>query len=115
MIGDSPTAYYYDDNVGYNLYRMKIKEELQVVGSPEDPCSHYQPGQYYECIEENNLEEFLSKFSCTPPWMTRNESLWCHSNCQVSKEMSNLQDLLFHKYLTQKSSTECYQPCRKLR
>ena len=59
-------------------YKVQILEDEKLEDDPAYPCIDYKiVGQYAKCVEKEIVEQSLKILNCTPPWMTKNEDLWC--------------------------------------
>ena len=101
---------------GYNVYQMKVLQEVHYEDEPKYPCKNYQNiGEYDQCLEDDLLNELHKIVNVTPPWLTDNSELWWKRNISFeSQEIRAEYYLVFEKvnflsYYTKK----CLVPCKR--
>ena len=71
-------------NIGKVEYKVQIMEDIKLEGDPNYPCIDYKlKGDYAKCIENEMLQENFKYLNCTPPWMTKDEDLWCNGKYEL--------------------------------
>ena len=103
--------------VGYQEYKVKIMEEFHLEDDPNFVCDNYnQVGQYDRCLEQEFVQQSVEILNCTPPWITDNQSLWCHPAINVEEEISNKANFLFEHVIYGKAEDgKCKSSCKKTR
>ena len=103
--------------VGYQEYKVKIKEEFHLKDDPNFICDNYNNvGQYDRCLEQEFVEQSLQILNCTPPWMTDNQTVWCHHAINVEEEISSKANFLFEHVIYGKAEDgKCKSSCKKTR
>ena len=113
MFGESITARL--GSRGQNLYKVEIKQEIHRDDDPQYPCIDYQtPGEFDQCLEEENVRLTAKTLNCTPPWMTDRRELWCGERSQGGEDILGRIYFLFEDILMGLSdSKQCSVPCTK--
>ena len=103
--------------VGYQEYKVKIKEEFHLLEDPNFICDNYNTvGQYDRCLEQEFVEQSVKILNCTPPWITENQSLWCHHSINVEEEISSKANFFFEHVIYGKAEDgKCKSSCKKTR
>lgn len=103
--------------VGYQEYKVKIMEEFHLEDDPNFVCDNYnQVGQYDRCLEQEFVQQSVEILNCTPPWITDNQSLWCHPAINVEEDISNKANFLFEHVIYGKAEDgKCKSSCKKTR
>ena len=98
---------------GYRKYRLKMFEEIHVEADPKFPCRMYQfAGEYDQCLEAEYVRQSQALLSCTPPWMTDRQEVWCPPNLQISQHTADIMELLFDSIIDGKAPVgQCLVPC----
>ena len=53
------------EDIGYNIYKVKVHEEIQLEDNPNYKCrSYFSPGQYDSCLEQADISSILFALSC---------------------------------------------------
>ena len=73
---------------GYTHYKVKIKQESHLETDPNYHCIDYKaPGEYDSCLRNEFIKESFDLIGCAPPWLTKNETLWCKENELISEKI----------------------------
>ena len=98
---------------GYRKYRLKMFEEIHVEADPKFPCRMYQfAGEYDQCLEAEYVRQSQALLSCTPPWMTDRQEVWCPPALQISQHTADIMELLFDSIIDGKAQVgQCLVPC----
>ena len=130
FLSDQPTYSYFDQNknimMGHNLvsgpkglftYKVYIMEEERLESDTENPCIDYKTnGEYAQCIEDEMVRQNSYYLNCTPPWLTRNEELWCKGRNEVDENTGIEYTEFLGKIMASEASTgKCYEPCKTKR
>ena len=80
------------------FYKIKIFQKIQMENDPNYPCIDYRShGDYDKCIEDELVKKNFQMLSCTPPWLTNKEELWCNGN--VSTELIGEEKLRYQYFI----------------
>ena len=98
---------------GYRKYRLKMFEEIHLEDDPKFPCRKYQlAGEYDQCLEAEYVRQSQALLSCSPPWLTDSQELWCPPNLNISHHTADLMELLFDSIIDGKAPVgQCLVPC----
>ena len=108
MLGDKLVS----SKDGYMVYKVKILEESNIEGDPKYPCKEYKiMGQYAKCLENEVIKEHSKFINCTPPWMTKNEDLWCKGKYK-RENMRDYGTFLDKIGISEIKLDKCQVPCR---
>ena len=113
--GDRMTSRVRD--LGYQEYKVKIKEEIYLEYNPNFLCNNYEvAGEYDACLESEFISRSLELLNCTPPWITDNETLWCHHSLKLDQHLSDRANFLFEHVIYGKAEDGmCKSSCKKTR
>ena len=102
---------------GYQEYKVKIKEEIHLENDPNFICNSYDiVGEYDSCLESEFVSRSLKLLNCTPPWITDNQTLWCHHSLNTSAKISKEANFLFEHVIYGKAEDgNCKSTCKKTR
>ena len=93
-------------------YKVKVSQKVHLEGDPNYECKHYEVGEHQRCIVGEQVTQFLALFSCTPPWLTEEESLWCRGNINLTAAGRASYDSLLISINKGVAATEkCPPPC----
>ena len=80
---------------GYIEYKVKIYEEIHLEDDPHFPCRKYSsPGSYDRCLETEYVRQTVDLMSCTPPWMTENQDVWCRASLNLTEDQA--ERIIYH-------------------
>ena len=112
IFGDGLTT----PETGYNLYRMKVREDLHQDNEPSYPCHNYEKlGDYDRCLENNIFKHLHKAVNFTPPWMTENSTRWWRKRLVFeSKEKVEEYYKIYQKiHFGSFENRNCLSPCKR--
>ena len=103
---------------GWVNYKVKIKQEIHLENDPNYHCINYKvPGEYDQCLRKEYIKASFDILGCAPPWLTKNETLWCKEN-ELEKKIKTDDDI--YRWTTFVSDVSfgmmksgCSVPCKK--
>ena len=100
--------------IGYNIYKVKVHEEIHLEENPNYICRSYSSaGQYDSCLEQEFTRQSVSLLHCVPPWLTEDQTNWCRSHINVSSHKSEQIKYFLEKLSFGKAQVgDCLSPCR---
>ena len=93
-------------------YKVKVSQKVQLEGDPNYECKHYEVEEYQRCVVAEHVRLFLALFSCTPPWVTEEERLWCRGNLNLTApEVADYNSLSVDINKGVAATQKCPPPC----
>ena len=101
------------NELGYNLYDLKIYKEVYIENNKKFNCKNYNGyGEYNKCLEKTYLSQNLALLPCTPPWMTSAENLWCPDLLNLTQEAGDSLDFFLASIINDRADKRrCPPPC----
>ena len=88
------------EDIGYNIYKVKVHEEIHLEDNPNYMCRSYtSPGEYDSCLEQEFRRQSLSLLHCVPPWLTEDPTSWCRTKINVSSQKADQIKYFFEIFL----------------
>ena len=112
MLGDKVKP----NSKGISIFKIKLMEKEHVEDDPKYPCKNYRVrGEYGRCLEKEILRQNFKLLNCTPPWMTKNEDLWCKGQIDFPSRSSFDNYYNFLEDITNSESNpgNCLVPCKE--